>query len=198
MGTRATVRWTLSPGAVAAWALVLLLLLPAHAGAKTVEVQLDPAAGVCGVSGWFLAPVSVAVAWDVLTDYDHIPDYVHSMVASHRERDAGGALRVRQTASAGVFIFRRHMNVLLAIAETPHRRIAFHDVLGKDFEHYTGNWRIERISSGTRVSYSLAAEPKGALPRRMCRGALRKSAASLLGQVRTEMLRRSKLAPRQP
>ena len=62
----------------------------------------------------------------------------------------------------------------------------------------SANWRIERISSGTRVSYSLAAEPKGALPRRMCRGALRKSAASLLGQVRTEMLRRSKLAPRQP
>ena len=61
----------------------------------------------------------------------------------------------------------------------------------KSFEFYGGSWTIGADSAGTRVDYALSAEPRGSLPRAMCRGALRHAARELLEQVRQEMLRRS-------
>jgi carbon monoxide dehydrogenase subunit G len=45
-------------------------------------------------------------------------------------------------------------------------------------------------STGTRVEYELAAEPKGALAQSMCRGVLTRTARDLLEQVRAEIRRR--------
>lgn len=172
------------------WVLALLLV-PALASASEVTVVIDPTPGTCRVQGRFAAAVPATVAWDVLADYDHIPDFVRSMSASRSERTADGHLRVHQTANAGLFIFHRRMNVVLEVEEVHGRRIVFHDVLRKDFDHYAGEWRIEADSSGTIVHYALEADPKGALPHMLCRGTMRKTAEDLLEQVRAEMTRRA-------
>ena len=177
-------------GARPLWVLALLLVA-ALASARDVAVVIDPAPSACRVQGRFRAAVPATVAWDVLADYDHIPDFVRSMSVSRSERTADGHLRVHQTANASLFMFHRRMNVVLEIEEMHGRRIVFHDVLGKDFDHYAGEWRIEADSSGTIVHYALEADPKGALPHMMCRGMLRKTAEDLLEQVRAEMTRRA-------
>lgn len=170
---------------------VPLLLVAGLAHASDVDVTLDDTRGSCRVHGSFIAPVSRAVAWDVLADYDSIGQFVRSVRASRLERRADGQLLLRQDAVSGVFLFRRRMQVLLEIQEDPGSRIGFRDVLGKDFRSYVGEWRIAANSRGTQVVYELEAEPRAVVARALCRGPLRNAARDLLAQVRAEMMRRA-------
>ena len=172
------------------WALALLLG-PGWAWAGDVAVALEGGGHACRVNGTFVAPISGAVAWDVLSDYDHIQQFVSSMVSSRAERQANGRLLVHQVAVGGVFIVRRRVQVTLETHEERGRRIAFHDVLAKDFESYVGEWGIHSDSNGTRVNYRLEAEPRGTIARAFCRRTLRHTAEDLLEQVRAEMMRRA-------
>lgn len=169
---------------------VTVLAVAGLARGADIDVALDETHGACRVEGRFVAPVSPAVAWAVLADYDSIGRFVRSVRASRTERRADGQLMLRQDAVGGVFIFRRRMHVLLEIHEEPGRRIGFRDVLGKDFNTYVGEWRIAADSLGTQVVYALEAEPRAAIARALCRGRLRGAARDLLAEVRAEMLRR--------
>lgn len=174
------------------WLAVFLLPSPAAAArSHEVAVALDNAQGGCRVRGSFQAPVSRAVAWSVLTDYDHIGDFVSSVRSSRIERAADGRRLLRQDAVGKAFLLHPRIQVLLEIREDPGRRIAFHDVLGKDFRAYAGEWRIAADSSAMLVEYELAAEPRSAMGRALCRGMLRHTAQDLLEQVRAEILRRA-------
>ena len=173
-----------------------MLVAVAAAGAAiaapaAVQVAVDNSRGGCAVVGGFEVQAPPGVAWDVLHDYDHIPRFVRSMVSSRAERRSDGRLFVSQVARAGFFLFRRSVHVELLIDEEPLVRIGFHDVLGRDFRDYQGEWRIEAGSAVTRVRYAHEAEPRAALPRSMCRGVLQHTARDLLEQVRAEILRRA-------
>jgi len=168
-----------------------LLWVHGTAAAHEPSVDVDQASTGCRVNGRFEAPVPASVAWEVLTDYDHIPRFVRSMKLSHVEkRDSSGVL-VRQDAVSGFLFFHRHVQVLLDVKEDRGARIGFRDISGKDFTTYFGEWRLEADSTGTRVRYQLEAEPRMALPRSMCRGMLKGVARDLLEQVRAEMIRRA-------
>jgi len=167
------------------------LLFPLKVRAADVSVRIDPQPKATRVAGEFHTTVSPEIVWEVVSDYDHIHDFVHSMVASHSTLDSLGVRRVEQTAAGGLFVFHRRVNVVLEVDEEHGRRIRFHDVLGKDFEHYDGEWRIETDSTGTRVRYALDADPRAPLPRSLFRGMLKDAAEDLLGEVRAEILRRA-------
>ena len=111
-------------------AVALVCLGPLAAGA-TPPAAADPArpptvsvegrSAVRDVLGHFDVPVPLSVAWSVLTDYDHIADFVGSMRASAVESRGDGELTVRQEAVAGVFPFRRVARLLLRVREHPRR-----------------------------------------------------------------------------
>lgn len=169
----------------------MFLLSPSLVHAQQVAISIDNTPGDCRARGVFVAPVSALIAWQVLTDYDGISRFVRSMRSSRVEKIAAGRKFVRQDAEASVFMVRRHMHVLLEIEEDPPHRIRFRDVLGEDFQSYTGEWRLSRVPGGTRVDYELAAAPRSGMARTLCRGVLRSSARDLLQQIRAEMLRRA-------
>lgn len=171
-------------------ALVLFAIGVARADEVTVTLA-DASGGGCAAHGTFLAPVTPELAWGVLSDYDAIPQFIRSMHASHVERAEDGRLLVRQDAVVTVFMVKRHMKVLLDVEEEPIRRIGFRDTLGEDFRSYVGEWRITPTPNQTRIDYQLAAEPRSAIGRALCRGAMRRSAQDLLEQVRAEMIRRA-------
>lgn len=157
---------------------------------REVTVAVDGESRACKVLGRFVAQVPDNVAWAVLTDYDHLARFVSSLEASKVESRSGNHLTVAQDAAAHVFLFHRDVHVRLDVNEEPERRIVFRDTLGKDFRSYVGEWRVRPDSTGTLVEYQLAAEPRSAVPRSVCRGMLKRTAQSLLTEVRSEMLRR--------
>lgn len=170
--------------------LVLLVLVTSPALGSAADVAVGDSDGSCHVRASFTAPVSRDVAWDVLADYDSIGRFVSSVRTSRMERQPDGRLLLRQDAVGSVFMFKRQIQVLLEIEEEAGSRIHFHDVLGKDFRSYVGEWRITADSLGTRVVYEIEAQPKGAIARAFCRGPLRSAARDLLSEVRVEMIRR--------
>ena len=180
---------------------LVLLVASSIAHASEVTVVLTDSTHSCEVQGGFAVPVSREIAWAVLSDYDHIEEFVTSMVSSRAERGPDGSVHVHQVATGKAMMMTRHVHVVLDTREEPLKRIVFTDVLGKDFTVYVGEWLIVPMpdsTGGVYVTYRLGAEPRGTVARMFCRGALRKAAQELLEQVRVEMLRRdaSAQAPR--
>ena len=182
------------PGARAGVLAVMLLATGASAWAANVTVDVREVEGEYRVHGAFTVAVPHATAWDVLADYEHIGAFVTSVRASAFVTGPGGRRVLRQDAIAGAFPFRRSVRVELVLEEQAGRRIAFRDVLARDFLHYAGAWMLGTSSAGTTIEYTLAAEPIAGVPRLLGRGVMSHSARDLLTQVRDEMLRRA--APR--
>src|SRR5262249_39340291 len=93
--------------------LLFVAVCAGSARGDGVVMTVDDEQGVYRVQGTFTAPVSSALAWAVLTDYDHIGAYVKSVKASAVERRGDGWLMLRQDARAGMFPLQRTVHVLL-------------------------------------------------------------------------------------
>ncbi len=158
-----------------------------------VLVAPDEESGSCHVRGVFVVPVSLSVAWQVLTDYDGIGKFVPSVRESRLEPQPDGRRLLRQDAVGSMFLIHHRVHVLLQLEEDPERRIAFRDILGKDFRSYAGEWRIASDSTLIQVDYELEAEFKSVMLRPFCRGAMQHAAGDLLEEVRAEMMRRARL-----
>jgi hypothetical protein len=142
------------------------------------------------VQGRFEVPVPLLVAWDVLTDYDHIADFVGSMRSSAVESRSHSGLTLRQEVVAGVFPFRKVAHLLLSVREQPDTTIEFHDLLDRDFRLYQGGWELHPGLSGTAVTYHLHAQPVSSIPRFIDHAVLSRAVMRLLTQVQAEMIRR--------
>src|SRR5215471_16904341 len=82
----------------------LLIGAGAHrAQAGDVKVKVEGDDGTYKVNGTFEAKVSGEVAWGVLTDYDHIGEYVKSVRNSTVEQREVRHLLLRQDARGGFF-----------------------------------------------------------------------------------------------
>jgi len=161
------------------------------ARADDVALTVEDSRGIYIVQGAFTAPVSPEVAWDVLTDYDHIGDFVKSVRASRVEQRGDGWLLLRQDARGGTFPLLKTMHVWLRVHEQPGRQIKFVDRLGQDFRVYNGEWNLAPTPAGSAVQYTLEARPMAAMPRQLARAWIRHAARDLLQEVRVEMIRRS-------
>jgi len=173
---------------------LLLMLVGAPALASEVAMVVADHDGHYLVEGEFHTAAPPATAWVVLTDYDHIGAFVHSVRSSHMVQGPGGRRLLAQDAVGGVFPFRRTVRVLLELDEFPGDRIEFRDVLGRDFSEYSGTWTVLAEPTGTRVHYALVADPRAPVPALIGRVVTSANARSLLEQVRGEMERRASLA----
>jgi len=177
-----------------ALAAVLWMALAPSAAAATGQpdptVTVIPRGEVYEIRGSFTAPVAPGIAWDVLTDYARIPEFVSSMKASRVESRDGNRVRLHQRATAGALVVRRTVEVVLEVVEDPEWRIAFTDVQGGDFRLYTGAWTLKPAEGGADVRYALVVRPRAALPGFLGRNIMRGSVRRLLAEVRDEMIRR--------
>ncbi len=155
----------------------------------TVSVTRGPAG--LKVDGRCLVRAPVSVAWEVLTDYDGITRFVSSIRESRVAGRSDHHVVVEQVAVGRLLLFRKRFRATLFVEETPPTRIRFEDVLGRDFEDYRGEWRIEERPGGVEIVYRVNARPSFSVPDFVARGLFRRTARELLSQVRSEMERRA-------
>jgi ribosome-associated toxin RatA of RatAB toxin-antitoxin module len=142
------------------------------------------------VSGLFTVNASTTIVWSVLTDYEHIPDFVSSMRSSRvRERRGDGSLLIEQKLVGGAFLLSRTMRVLIEVRRSPDR-LRFTDIGHKDFRVYDGDWEVRQTSEGASVAYHLLFQPRAAAPSFIMGRAMKRGAQNLLDQVRAEIVRR--------
>lgn len=89
------------------------------------------------------APASLV--WEVLTDYDHLADFIPNLAASERIKLPPSApanvVRVRQVGYKRMMYMCLHAESVLDLVEKPCNEIQFRQVAG-DFERFQGKWML--------------------------------------------------------
>ncbi len=98
---------------------------------------------------------------------------------------------LKQRARGKLFVFSKHIEVLLSVIEIPMTQITFEDVSSKDFYSYQGSWEIQGEGAGPfDVVYRLNARRKFSAPGFLAKTAFKNNVESLLNEVRMEIVRR--------
>ncbi len=160
--------------------------------AEDVSLDFHEKDGHVQVEGSFLVEADQKTAWNVLTDYDHIPQFVRNMKISHIQIREGNDVLVHQVGEGGFLFFTQKIRLFLHIQETPDRVITFKDMAHKEFKTYEGAWTIDRKSGGLtlKITYQLDAVLNFSAPAFLADDAMGGGARDLLQSVRKEILAR--------
>lgn len=140
------------------------------------------------VEGSFFVEADPSVAWDVLTDYNRIPSFVHSMKVSEASQRTGDDLVLRQEGEGGFLFFTQRIHLLLNVHEQPKKSIFFEDTSHKDFSFYQGTWTINPAAGNTlEIIYTLDAEEHFGAPAFLVGDSIQGSVRDLLQSVQREM-----------
>ena len=172
--------------------IACLCLFSARAGiAKDISVAItEPSKGTYQIEGILKVVSPPRVVWEVLTDYDHMPEFLSSMTHSQVRQRRGHSLILEQSAIGSVFIFKKKILVFLKVDEKPFHEIDFEDISHTDFEFYEGSWQLEHQPGVLVIHYEVTAKPLSSTPRFLARGAFLKTAQKLLEELQTEIKKR--------
>jgi hypothetical protein len=157
-----------------------------------VTTRLRDDRGTFHVYGQFQAPVAREIAWEVLTDYHHIPKFVGALKASLLAENVGPYhVVLHQEFEGGFLFFTKRVHVHLDVLELPLRAIVFTDLARKDFQHYFGAWTLDESPTGELlVRYHLQAKQNFEVP--FAGDFMNGGVKDLLASVRREMLQRQR------
>ena len=165
-----------------------LIALPWIARAAPA-VQLQRAHGVFEVRAETQVAVDVATAWQVLTDYDHLAEFVPDMRTSRVLSGAGGRLLLQQQGEAKFLLFKSRIDVILEVEESPPARLRFHAV-GGNMKQMHGEWRVSAADAGITLVYAAELEPGFWVPPLIGSALMRRDISRQIGGVVQEMLKR--------
>jgi carbon monoxide dehydrogenase subunit G len=158
--------------------------------ADVVSLNFLQKDGVCNVDASFDVAADCATAWDVLTDYDQMHQFVSGLKRSHLEEYSGkGRFLVEQEFEGGFLFVTKRVRVSLAVQEIRCQSILFEDVGHQDFEFYKGYWQLQSEPNGElKISYSLQSQQNFNEP--FAGDYMKGGIKDLLDSVRKEILRR--------
>lgn len=157
---------------------------PSSASGPTVSVTESK--GLYYVLARLWVPVPPAAVWSVLTDYDHIAEFIHDIQASRLVERRADVCIVEQRGRGILGIVLR---VRLQVVERPLDEIQF-EALDGDFRVYRGSFRLEAQGEGTEVTYVLESQGKFWIPSWLGRPLIRGRVRRILEDIETEVRRR--------
>jgi len=152
------------------FSLIMFILIFCQAGAQentdvikmlAVHEKFHPVVSVERRDAYFniyamvLLPVPPCQAYALLTDYASLPGYIPGMLKVSFERLSDSMVKIRQVGEAKLLLFSVKVELLLEMEEIPNQRILFKLIEG-DLEAYSGEWRLQEVSEGTKLFYSAA------------------------------------------
>ncbi len=160
--------------------------------ADDISMAFNESWGHYSVEASFFTDAENKTVWDVLTDYDHIPQFVHSMKISKVEGGGRGNYVLRQEGEGGFLFFSKRVHLLLDVHETPYQSIFFTDNSHTDFNFYQGNWNIVPATSGhgLEVIYTLDAKQNFSAPAFISTGIVQGNVKDLLESLQKEIAKR--------
>jgi hypothetical protein len=163
------------------------------AGASASPVTVRETQGAFQVTATFTTPEPIAVARQVLTDYDGIPRFMPDVRSSRVvERSATGVI-VEQEAVARVLFFSKQISLRLDIQEDAGA-IRFRDRSGRSFTRYEGRWLLREQDGHAVVTYELTAQPAFDVPGWVLTRLLKRDAERLIERLQAEIRARAAIA----
>ena len=171
--------------------------LPASANAVIGVAGASGSAEMQGahVVSWGSVKVSASaeLAFEVLTDYDRMTDFLPGMLASAVVSRNGNTVIVEQSADEGVFLFKHRIDARLVIVEHPPFRLSVSSLAGS-FREFDGNYLLTRKKDHTLIEYRARFLPDFHLPPMIGLYAVQRSLERHLGALAEEIERRLALA----
>ena len=102
--------------------------------------------------------------WAVLTDYDHLAEFVPLIEQSRVTQRTSDTLLLYQAGAIRLFFYRRPLTVTFRVQEQPPETITFEAIAG-DFRVHRGSWQVRAVPGGTQITYETTIEPAFHMPR---------------------------------
>jgi carbon monoxide dehydrogenase subunit G len=177
---------------IVAAALVLTGTLAAQSAvaAEQIRFETDNEGELITITASADMQVAPGTVWAVISDYDHLAEFIPDMRSSRVIRRDGDQVLVEQTGEFGFLFFRQPVEVRLAVSEWPQRRIVAHAV-GGNLQSMEGRYVVESLANDqVRLSYSGRLVPGFQVPPFVSRIAVRSTMDRQFRALVQEILRR--------
>ena len=180
--------------------LGLVALLSGRAIAADVVVEREQ--DVLYVTAWVQAGAPAAACYEVLTDFEHLPEFVPGMRSSRVVSRPGEMLRVEQVGITGPALFGLTVRTTLGLSLAPpgpgrEGRIDFSS-LGGNLRQMHGAWLVRDDKAGCRVDYRATIEPDFPVPPLIGTLVMRLQIEGQLDAIAREIARRKALGDGAP
>ena len=111
-------------------------------------------------------PYSADQVWQVLTDYESLPDFIPNLETSQRLDHPQGGVRIEQVGCQSALMMKFSARVVLDMEENFPKALSF-DMVEGDFKAFGGQWRLapcESCDSKIELTYSVKIWPKRTMP----------------------------------
>src|SRR5947208_2434267 len=133
------------------------------AAAEAIETRIERQGDFITVNASALMQVDARIAWEVLSDYDNLAQFIPDMKTSRIVSREGNRALVEQKGEFGFFFYRQPVDVTLEVLEQPPRRIDARRVAGNIRELET-RYELGTSAAGVRFDYSGRFIPAFSLP----------------------------------
>lgn len=141
----------MNPAALPFLLALLVAFAPVHAADVTVRVERKGEALLVEASAGFAG--TLPGAWQVLTDYGRLADFIPDVSASRVIARDGNQVLLEQKGEARFLFWSRPIDVRLAVTEHPHGLIVSRAVSG-NFREMQGTYRLEAAQERVLLRYS--------------------------------------------
>lgn len=176
---------------IAYYSSIFLILCSAKIHAEVFLQVTESPNGYYKVIGHFLTKSSKQSIWKVLTDYDHIGNFVPDIRKSRLIAKSIDSLTIEQESVQNFIFFKKLFYVSLKVRETPYAKIEFTDTAKQAFHYYEGSWAIKETSDYSEIQYVLDVRPVFQAPDFIQKRLMRKTIKMLLENLKDEIDRRA-------
>ncbi|MBI5836904.1 MAG: SRPBCC family protein [Candidatus Eisenbacteria bacterium] len=134
-------------------------------------------------------PVRPDAVWAVLTDYDHLREFIPGMLESRLLEDHGLVKLIEQVGQGSWLFVGKKARVVLEVEERKGQKLDFHVVDG-DFNLFDGAWELFPRQGGhaTLLTYRLTARPRFFAPGFVVKHVLRRDVPQRLAAIRDRVV----------
>ncbi len=155
-----------------------------------VEVQAEQIEGRRRrISARACLPYPAEKIWQILTDYERLPDFIPNLAKSCRTHHPQGGIRIEQVGVQSLWKLKVKFcaRVVLDMVENFPHEIGFQMVEG-DFKEFYGYWQLHPIEGideqETNLHYSLTLLPSRMMPIGLIESRLKQDLAVNLNAIR--------------
>ncbi len=154
-----------------------------------VSVQVLKAGDSVVINASFSVPVPPKLAWDVLTDFNHMSNFISNVTFSSITEQHGNTLQVAQKGAANSGPLSFSFNSIRAIELKPFERITSHVISGS-MKKLDGTTTLRAEGNGTRVVYHADSIPDTYVPPLIGPKFIESETRHQFEEMRIEMMRR--------
>ncbi|MFC5479715.1 SRPBCC family protein [Massilia suwonensis] len=153
--------------ALSAWGLAPVAAQPGAPSFALDVKRVDGGEGdrVYQIASSGTVAATPAAVWRILTDYNHLADYLPNLKSARVVSRNGDSVIVEQLGTARFLFFRQTIRLLVQVRERAPDRIDV-SLIDGDMKVYRASWELSPVAgaAGTRLTYNATIVPKFHVP----------------------------------